>query len=341
MHASRSTTDLHARVTAELPFSLTLPSGMYFLKLPSSNAALPFIVKAAPYWVLGFEANPTAPLVLQHPRQYGIATNPNEDTARIVEWVAHSDLDRAVMLPAGTLLEMRIWFMDKSFTKDVAAWADAHETRRLIIFLINNFLSRYQVACGFTPASGKVGSVSEIDLRHLSVRLFDGDVPHSPGYALVPALPAQPKPQLPDWPPDASVRLEATLRIPAVPLWLDLAHEAHSLLYRGRNEQSIVGWIQALEVALDQIAGHLKLQLSRRGTIEEHVAELLQKLQLEPLSDDLRSRLVSARQLRNRIVHEGLRLTFADSQAEIIAATVIRALAILEQCAVQVRNDTN
>lgn len=326
--------DLHARVTVELPFQLALPSRLYFLKLPSSKAALPFIVNTRASWVLGFGTNPSAPLVLQQPRHYGVAAADESDTVRIAEWVTGTGLERAVMLPAGTILELRIWFAGERFPTDVVAWADADETRRLIVFLINNFLSRYQAACGFTPAAGHVGPVSEMDLRHLSIRLFEGDSPCSTGYAIVPALPAQPKSESPELPPNALQRFEAALRIPAVPLWLDLAHDAHSLLYRGRHEQSIVGWIQALEVALDQIAGHLKVQLPERGTVEEHLAAPLHRQRMGPLEEDLRIGLVAARRLRNRIVHEGLRLGFNDSEAENVAATVTRALALVESCAI-------
>lgn len=290
--------DLHARVTIELPFHLALPSRMYFLKQPTSSAALPFIVKTKASWVLGFARNPSAPLVLQQPRHYGVATTSESDTTRIAEWVKDTGLDRAVMLPAGTILDLRIWFAEEHFPTDAVAWADADETRRLIVFLINNFLSRYQAASGFTPAAGHVGPISEMDLRHFSVRLFDGDSPCSKGYCIVPALPAQPKSESPEFPPNALERFEAALRIPAVSLWLELAHDAHSLLYRGRHEQSIVGWMQALEVAVDQIAGHLRVQLPDRGTVEEHLEVVLNTQQMGPLEEALRIGLIEARRLR-------------------------------------------
>lgn len=182
---------LHARVTVELPFDLALPPGLYPLKLPFSNTALPVLVKTEVSWVLGYAKDPKSPAVLNRPRHFGV-TDSSDGGSAIAEWVDRTGLDRAVLMPANTILELWIGFAEPDFPADVHTWAEAEQTRKLIRFLVNNFLSRYQVACGFTPAGGQVGAVSELELRHLSVQLFSGDSSRSSGHSLIPTLPAQP-----------------------------------------------------------------------------------------------------------------------------------------------------
>jgi hypothetical protein len=321
---------LHARVTVELPFDLCLPPGLYPLKLPFSNAALVILVKTDVSWVLGYPKNPKNPAVLTHPLHFGVAESP-DDSSAIAEWIDRAGLDRAVLLPANTILELWIAFAGEAdLPSDVRAWSEAEQTRRLIRFLVNNFLCRYQVACGFTPAAGHVGAVSELELRHLSVQLFSGDSPRSSGHSLIPALPAQPAKREIAAPADVRERLQVTLQAPAIPLWLDLAHEAHSLLFRGRHEQSVMGWIQALEVALCQCEAQLQITPRKKATVEERLAGLLTSQGKPPLDSGLRAQLVSARRLRNTIVHEGQRMRFDDTAAETIADAVVAALGLIE-----------
>lgn len=325
----QATPFLHARVTVELPFDLALSPGLYPLKLPFSNAALAILVKTEVSWVLGYAKDPTIPLVLRHPRHFGVADSSGGDSG-IADWVDRTGLDRAVLLPANTLLELWIGFAEPDFPSDVRTWAEADQTKKLIRFLLNNFLCRYQVACGFTPAAGHVGAVSELELRHLSVQLFSGDSSRSSAHSLIPALPAQPARRAITAPADVHERLQVTLQAPAIPLWLDLAHEAHSLLYRGRSEQSILGWIQSLEVAVGQCEAHLQVVPKQKATVEERLEGLLTSQGTGPLESGVRGELVKARRLRNNIVHEGLRLRFDDTRAENVADAVIAALALVE-----------
>jgi hypothetical protein len=325
----QATPFLHARVTVELPFDLALSPGLYPLKLPSSNAALPIFVKTEVAGVLGYAKDPTSPLVLRHPRHFGVADSSGGDSG-IADWVNRTGLDRAVLLPANTILELWIGFAEPEFPSDVRAWAEADQTKKLILFLLNNFLCRYQVASGFTPAAGYVGAVSELELRHLSVQLFSGDSPRSSCHSVIPALPAQPARRAVTAPADMHERLQVTLQAPAMPLWLELAHEAHSLLFRGRSEQSILGWIQALEVAVGQCEAHLQVVANTRATVEERLEELLSSKGRAPLEPGVRAELVNARRLRNSIVHDGLRLRFDDTRAERVADAVIAALALVE-----------
>jgi len=325
----QATPFLHARVTLELPFDLALSPGLYPVKLPFSNAALVVLAKTEVSWVLGYAKDPTIPSLLRQPQHFGVADSSSGNSA-IAEWVDRTGLDRAVLLPANTILQLWIGFADADFPSEVRTWAEADQTRRLIRFLVNNFLCRYQVACGFTAAAGHVGAVSELELRHLSVQLFSGDSPRSSAHSLIPALPSQPARRATLAPADLGERLQVTLQAPAMPLWLDLAHEAHSLLFRGRSEQSIIGWIQSLEVAVGQCETQLQVEPKKNATIEERLEELLNSQARGPLEPGLRAQLVKARRLRNRIVHEGLRLRFDDTQAENVADAIVAALALVE-----------
>jgi hypothetical protein len=324
---------LHARVTAELPFELFLPSGLYPLKLGTSDAALPILLNETPAWVLGYAAESSTPTVLRNPRHMGIIGKRNEIPATISKWVKDAGLDRAVIMPASTILELWIPITEDDASREVRAWADLERNRALIVFLLNQFLSRYQAACGFTPPAGLVAPVSQLELGHLSVQFFVGDAPRSRGCVITPALPAEPAKESLTLSKDTESRFQAALRTPAIPLWLELAHDAYSLLYRNRKELSIIAWIQCLEVAVAQLADHFGTRLEDRATVEQSLSKLLTSQNLQGLEDSLRARLQAARQLRNSIIHDGTRLRFDDPQAESVAETVIRALALIRPIA--------
>ncbi len=127
------------------------------------------------------------------------------------------------------------------------------------------------------------------------------------------------------------MRFQHALKAPAIPLWLDLAHDAHSALHRGRHEQSIIGWIQALEVAIDMIEDRCKVKPSGKPTIEVRLAQCLNACDLPGIGKPLHDEIVFARQLRNKIIHEGKRLPFNDTQAERVSVAMIPALAIAEK----------
>jgi hypothetical protein len=263
----------------------------------------------------------------------GVIGQADDIPASISKWVKDAGLDRAVIMPASTILELWIPITEDDASREVQAWADLEHNRTLIVFLLNQFLSRYQAACGFTPPAGLVAPVSELELRHLSVRFFVGDAPRSSGCAITAALPAEPAKRSFALPEGTEGRFQAALRTPAIPLWLELAHDAYSLLYRNRKELSILAWIQCLEVAVAQLADHFSTRLEDRATVEQSLSKLLTSQNLQPLEDSLRARLQAARQLRNSIIHDGTRLRFDDSQAESIAEAVIGALALIRPIA--------
>ncbi len=328
---------LHAKVTAELPFQLGLdakpmPRFLNVLGRPDEHGRMPavfwFIRNRS--WALCYAADSDWPTILQQPSRFATVSSKG-DFGSLSKWLAEEELRNAVILPTGTLMELWLGFKDADFPKDVVAYGKAEKTKSLVVFLINEILSRYQAACGFVPAAGHVRPVSLLELRHLSVQLFRGDVAASPSYGILPAFPGE----LPQWPfeqpIDAETRFDVLLGGPPVPLWIQLAHDAHALLFCSRHEQSIVGWVQALEVGVDQVAKHLGIALSKKGTVEEHLDEIVKHCGTGPMNDHLRTKLVDARRRRNKIVHEGARLGIdGGAEASAVADAATDALALLE-----------
>jgi len=321
---------LHARVSVELPFRLLVPSGLYFIEL-SPGVAQIVIVDDSPAWVLAYRAASTNPNVLRDPQSTARTTIAPDHDSEINEWVVKSALDRAVVLPANTILELRIGFSPETFPADLAEWTRDRDVRHIIVFLVNQFLQRYQVACGFTPPAGFVGAVSEVELGYFAAQLYSDDIPKSPLVSILPASPGKPRVVPFSLPQDMGKRFKELQRTPAIPLWLELAHEAHSLLYRRRLEQSIMAWFQSLEVGINQAERLSAKALKSKSTVEGRLSHLLYVEMGVELDRDMMQRLITVRKLRNRIVHEGHRLPFNDTQADETAVSVIQVLKDLER----------
>jgi hypothetical protein len=169
----------HARVTVELPFDLAAPSGLFPLRLGTSSTAIIVIVMSDPSWVIGYSKSPDAEgaLLLSAANEVGITSLADRQTQKIVEWVKNSNLDSAAIVPANTVLELRIGFGEQDVVPDVHEFSQRDEIQKIIVFTVNQFISRYQIASGFRPAAGIVSAVSLLEPRHLSIQLFKDDAP--------------------------------------------------------------------------------------------------------------------------------------------------------------------
>ena len=324
---------VHARITVELPFDLSIPSGLLPLRLGDSDFAIAIIVTSDPSWIIGYtkSANSEEGLLNSAVEEFGIISSSDRPMKKISEWVRNSSLDGAAIVPANTMLEIRMGFGEQDVLPDVHEFSRRDEIQKIIVFAVNQFISRYQVASGFENAAGIVGAVSLLELRHLSIQLFKDDEPISQNVLVVPSLPSQSVKRRVAARAEVLTRFRQVLKAPAVPLWLDLAHEAHSALYRGRNEQSIINWLQALEVAVSMVEERCKIKLRGKRTIESRLKQCLSICKLSEIDESLYDEIVFARRLRNEIVHEGKRLLFNDIQAERVSSTMISALAIIEK----------
>jgi hypothetical protein len=319
----------HARATAELPFKLSIESGIRLLRLHPTNAALPIVVRNTHSWVLGFDRTSETPGVLAKPCECGLTSGANHELAEISDRVVRTNLDRAVILPAGTILQL--WLpLEPNPPTDFSEWATDPKTKKLCVFYLNEFLLRYQVASGFNDASAQVGPVSELELRQLFIQMYSDDTPSSNTYSLVSAPPGTTR-ESPSAPVDISARFDDALMAPAIPLWLSLAHDAHSLFRRGRHDQALVGWIQSLEVGIGQVARLVSDDLDKRATIEDRLAALVKHANVAPLDPDVTDKLRTARRLRNRVIHGGPGGPVQDDEAQVLADAIISALAMLEQ----------
>lgn len=323
---------LHARVTAELPFDLSIRPNLYPIKLPDSNATLKIHTLDAST-VYGYSSSSSNSKILSKPSTFGIISNNDKTyTSQINSYIENSVIEKAVIFPANTILEIWIAFNKNNFPDDVSCLVNDIKIRKLIIFLINNFLIRYQVAIGFTTEAGKIGAISELELRQYSIQLFSDDTPKSKGHIIKAPLKSYKKENPVKFTTELEDRFKTTLEVPAIPLWLELAHNAHSLLHRGRNEESIINWFQSLEVAVGQISKYLKISgKPQKKTIEERLSYMLIQKGEEAIDNTFKNKITAVRLLRNKIIHEGKRLTFDDTQSEEVAETVINALQIIEE----------
>jgi len=323
---------LHARVTAELPFRLGAPTGIHLLRLYPTNAALPIIVLTTSSWVLGFQRG-AIPEVLREPDFVARTSATTEELQEIAHTIKAEGLDRAVLVPTGTMLQLRIP-MEPDPPADLREWAFSKKARRLYLLYFNEFLLRYQVACGFAAAAG-VSAVSELDLRHLHVQFYEDDLPKTDVYTIVSAVPGQSVQGLRAPPPDTAQRLDIMMMAPMVPLWLAIAHTANALLHRRSYEQAIVAWVQSLEIGVKQMGLHLDLKGTKGRPVEERLALMLEQHGYPTMPSPLLERLKRGRQMRNAIIHEGLGRWVEDGEIEDIADAFMDALILLERLGIE------
>jgi hypothetical protein len=321
----------HLRATAELPFTLGLKTGYYFCATQIPGTAIPFRVERTPAWVFGYRANEAYEgIVLSKIAMTArIAAQSNIDND-ISNWAKSAGLSNVVPIAARTIIEIYLPLTEEELKGNLEDICSNEKDRKAAIYAVNEIIQRYQASALFSRWAGIAGLVSETELLYFSLQVFNGDKPLTKSVVMNSPPLRHSTPNVPEFTDEQTKRFISLSKTSFVPLWLGLALQAHSLLYRQQLELSIMTWFQALEVGIDTIEQVREVKTS--GAIETRICILARKILDEEIAPEIVLEIKAVRQLRNRIVHEGYRLPFLTEEADAISRTCKDALRIIDMC---------